>query len=122
MISHDPDSTLNIVCPVSVLIGSQFSIGSGAVGIIGLLSCIPGGGGGTPPGTGGGGGGAAGIDGGGGGGGGIGIVGEAGRGVALSTSLGITMLSAFSSPISDLMSSSFFCNVSKCSLMIRFSS
>ena len=105
--------TLNIVCPVSVLIGSQFNIGNGAVGIIGLLIFIPGGGGGAPPGAGGGGGGgAAGIAGGGGGGGGTGILGEGGRGVELRVSFGITMFSAFSLVISDLMSSSFCCMAS----------
>lgn len=90
--------------------GSQFNMGSGAVGMMGLLISIPGGGGGIPPG-GGGGGGAAGIDGGGGGrGGGAGIIlGEAGRGVGLRTSFGNTMLSACSSLISDLISSNFFC-------------
>ena len=80
--------TLNIVCPVSVLMGSQFNIGNGAVGIMGLLISIPGGGGGAPPGAGGGGG-AAGIAGGGGGGG-TGTVGVGGgRGVELRVSFGI---------------------------------
>lgn len=90
--------------------GSQFNIGNGAVGIIGLLISIPGGGGGAPPGAGGGGGGA-GIAGGGGGGG-AGILGEGGRGVGLRVSFGITTFSAFSLVISDLISSSFCCMAS----------
>ena len=104
------ENTLNIVCPVSVLIGSQFNMGNGAVGIIGLLILIPGGGGGAPPGAGGGGG-AAGTAGGGGAGG-TGTLGETGMGVGLRTSFGIKMLSAFSSLISDLMTSSFCCKLS----------
>ena len=93
--------------------GSQFNIGNGAVGIIGLLISIPGGRGGAPPGAGGGGGGGAAGIAGGGGGGGTGTLGEGGgRGVELRISFGITMFSAFSFVISDLMSSSFCCIIS----------
>jgi len=105
------DTTLNIVCPVSVLIGSQFNIGSGAVGIIGLFSTTSGGTGDAPLGRGGGGG-AEGIAGGSGGGGGTGILGEAGRGVVSRISFGIVMSVAVSSVIPDLTSSNFFCIIS----------
>ena len=91
--------------------GSQFSMGNGAVGIISWLEFMPGGSGGAPPGTGGGGAGAAGMDGGKGGGGGAGTIGEGGgRGAVLRTKFGIVKFSAFSS--FSLISSSFFCMAS----------
>ena len=81
--------------------------------MISWLDFIPGGGGGAPPGTGGGGGGAAGMDGGGGGGGGTGTIGEGGgRDAVVRAKFGIVKFSAFSSFMSSLTSSSFFCMAS----------